>query len=141
MAADTAQARFDHFEIYFCETAVDELTGYFAENYGGATPALVYDRASQDVIATAGVYWGVDFDTPFVYTGRGNLLVELRWAGDDEGFIYTYVCAEPVYTFVSAHYSNATFGGTKLMQHRFRLTVDAVGIEPTSFGRVRAVYR
>jgi hypothetical protein len=139
--AATGVARFDQFEIYLCETDSDELTGYFDANYGGATPTLVYHCASQPIAAAKNVYWGVDFETPFEYTAQENLLVELRWADDDGGFIYTYAGAEPVYAFVSQHDNTAVFGGTKLMQHRFRLTVAGVEVEPSSYGRVKAIFR
>lgn len=140
-AADTVRARFDRFEIYLCETDVDALTADFADNYGGATPVLVYHRPSQIIDATKATYWGVDLDTPYVFAGRGNLLIEVRWEGDDGNAVNTGAGAEPVYTFLAANSYNAEVGGMKLLLHRFRLTIEGTGVTPQSFGRLKSLWR
>lgn len=138
---ETVQARFDRFEIYMCETRVDALTANFADNYGGATPVLVYHRSSQIIDARKAVYWGVDFDTPFEYRGQGNLLLEVRWEGDDGKAVNTGAGAEPLYTFLAANSYNAEAGGMKLLLHRFRLTIEGTGVTPQSFGRLKSLWR
>lgn len=68
-----------------CETQVSSLTTSFEANYGGNSPELVFQADTLSIHwSEASPGWnGFDLDTPFQYSGSGNLIVEFRYMGDN----------------------------------------------------------
>ena len=132
---------FDNFSLKLCHTGRTELVADFNANYDGRKPVTVYSRYSEYAGATAYTWWGFDFDTPFVYDGADNLIVEVFWQGRKGGpgvvsywtpmkgrccmFAGPVPCEPAVFDYL----------------HFMRITVSPTAVAPTSLGRVKAVYR
>ncbi|HUU57303.1 MAG TPA: hypothetical protein VMW93_08170 [bacterium] len=121
-----------------CHTGLTALTNNFTTNYGGNTAVQVYSKSSQYIAATPNAWFGFDFDTPFAYNGTGNLIMEVEWNTDSGGYAYCRANS------VASRFVYSANGGMPYVQsylHYQRITIGAVGVAPTSLGRVRAMYR
>ena len=99
--ASTNPATFRNVEILVCPTSKDKLDTAFDANYEGNKPERVLskDKITVDwmrtgapaktagrgaVLSRGGGEWQkISFDTPYEYTGTGNLIVEIRHDGGD----------------------------------------------------------
>jgi hypothetical protein len=138
-AAPTVSAgTFDNFTIKICHTTRTTLTADFNANYGGRTPVTVYSRRSQSINAEPGKWFGFAFDSQFNYKYNNNIIVEVEWSGDSGGYAYTYRSAGTARCVFNYN------GGTPAVHnyvHYMRVTIDFIpGVEPTSLGRVKALY-
>lgn len=136
------------FRVELCHTNLSALTNTFQTNYGGNTPARVFYRSSHYVNPTAESWFGWSFDTPFAYNGTDNFIIEVWWVEDEgEGAAPTYI------TKITSRglYSSIRYGVPQngypnqgeLMNylHHMRITLEGIGVAPTSLGRVKALYR
>jgi len=131
---------FNNCRVYFCHTTKTELEVTFDNNYAGNTPVVVMDVVS--FILSGSDWLPVDI-TPetFYYDNVNNLLMEIRWHGDSGEDFYCYrYDAAPRRLYAQNH--NAT-SGTLLSQGQYvRLYLATMpAVEPTTLGRVRALYR
>ena len=128
---------FNNFTIKLCLTNRTALTANFNDNYGGSTPETVYTRSSQYLNPSPNDWFGFDL-TGFYYNLYYNLLVEVEWNGDTGGYAYTYRSAATARCVFNYN------GGTPAVQnyvHYMRITIYFIpGVEPTSLGRVKALY-
>jgi hypothetical protein len=141
--------KFYKFRIYLCHTNRFDLAPPFAGNYDGRTPALVYAADPVTVDMSKRDWFGFDVNPSFAYNGSDNLLVEVRWEGDDDkgGSVFTADVPHQHRCLFAALRQSGNVNGypdggapyTWLHYMRVELTPSAV--EPTSLGRVRAIYR
>ena len=77
MSANMTRGTYNSFEIRICPTSRDTLETNFNNNYDGATPTRVYQRATQSYGSRDSInYWtDFEFDTGYDYTG-GNFIIE-----------------------------------------------------------------
>jgi hypothetical protein len=141
-SAAATGAGFGDVEITLCETSLSELTTSFAGNYGGNTPALIYSN-SWLVVTTSGDQWfGFDCARPFAYGGSKNLIVEMRWRGDNETTVPSWhFDTKPAFRNCAVGTYAAEQGklGTWVSRHRFTYT--AATVDPSSLGRLKALLR
>jgi hypothetical protein len=93
--------------------------------------------SSAYVPATAGVWFGFDFDTPFDYNGSSNLIMEVDWNTDSGGYCYCRSNSE------ASRFAYSYNGGSVYVSSYFhyqRVTIGATGVAPTSLGRVKSLY-
>jgi hypothetical protein len=137
-APTVSPGTFNNFTIKLCHTTRTTLTADFNANYAGAKPATVYSRPSQYINTEAGKWFGFRFDSQFQYYFSGNLIVEVEWRGDTGGYAYTYWSAMTARCVFSYN------GGAPTVRdyiHYMRVTILMIpGVEPTSLGRVKALY-
>lgn len=142
-AVDTvANAPFREFEMRLCHTPLTELTTSFSGNYGGRTPELVASANPLILNTTADQWFALDCSPAFAYNGVDNLLVEVRWRnGQTETAVpaWGYVAANNRLLYATDY--NASSGSVSPKTDRLRITYEAVGVEGTSLGRVRALFR
>ena len=137
---DAAGGRFDSVRAWLCHTRKTALETTFADNYTGFTPVQVLNMRS---VTVSGTGW---FDLRinagrFNYNNRNNLLMEVRWDGDDGFDVRCWRSGQP-YSRCYAFNHNASQGTVYNNGQRVRLTIGTmVGLEPTSLGRVRALFR
>jgi hypothetical protein len=81
MPSGSNTGTYDNVRVYMCHTNVAQLNTTFDVNYGGNTPELVINEPSM-VIGNAGNIW-MDWDVAFDYNNVDNLLIEIRWNGDN----------------------------------------------------------
>lgn len=138
--ADAAGGRFNSVRAWFCHTRKTTLETAFANNYTGFTPVLVLNMRS---VTVSGTGW---FDlrinaNQFNYNNRNNLLMEVRWDGDDGNDVRCWRSGQP-YSRCYAFDHNATTGTVYNNGQRIRLTIGTmIGLEPTSLGRVKTLFR
>jgi len=107
----------------------------------------VYYRDPAYIAATAYQWFGFDFDTPFAYNGADNLLFEVWWEGDNDGYAYTYWTTKTgryVYSYIkgTTPYNGYPDKGEVVdYLHYMRITVSPNAVAPTSLGRVKALCR
>jgi len=122
---------YNNFRFYFCPTSVSQLNATFDDNYAGNTPQIQIDTTSLQVGGPANQWleWPVDFD----YDNNSNLLVEIRWNGDNGVGVPMWRTNETiprrVYNMTS---DNATTGTTQNTGNYVKLTIDrGTGIKET----------
>jgi hypothetical protein len=138
-ASETISVGFFHnFTIKLCHTDRTALTANFNDNYGRFTPVTVYYLASQYLKPDPKDWFGLRFTKKFYYDGYSNVIVEVEWRGDTGGYTYTYRSAATARCVFNYN------GGTPAVRnyvHYMRVTIHYIpGVEPTSLGRVRALY-
>jgi hypothetical protein len=132
---------FKDFWVKICHTSRDKLVADFQRNYDGNTPLQVYSDPELRITPPAYTWFGFDFSPPFEYNGRDNVIIEVHWKERSgapgivtywtpaEGRCCMYAgpvpCDPAVFNFV----------------HYMRVTLTFVGVEPTSWGRLKTVFR
>ncbi|MEO0129940.1 MAG: hypothetical protein ABIL02_06850 [candidate division WOR-3 bacterium] len=125
---------YNNFRFYLCHTTVAQLTTVFDDNYAGNTPQLQIDSSSFTVGGSANNWleWPVNFE----YDNTSNLLVEIRWNGDNGVGVPMWRTNETisrrVYNMTS---DNASTGTTQNTGNYVKLTIDrGTGIEEIVIG-------
>jgi hypothetical protein len=137
---DAAGGRFNSVRVWLCHTRKTALESAFADNYTGFTPVQVLNMRS---VAVGGTGW---FDlrinaNQFNYNNRNNLLMEIRWDGDDDNDVRCWRSGQP-YSRCYAFDHNASQGTVYNNGQRIRLTIGTmIGLEPTSLGRVKILFK
>ncbi len=132
-------ATFYNCRILLCHTGAASLVPAFATNYGGNTPVEVFNGAN----SIGGIDWIDTFIKPqvFNYNNRDNLLMEVVWNGDSGRDIVCYLGGAAGRRCYSHDYQSST-GRVHNDAQRVRLTVGVYpGLEPTSLGRVKTLFR
>ncbi len=132
--------RFNSVRAWLCHTRKTALESTFANNYTGFTPVQVLNMRS---VAVSGTGW---FDlritaNRFNYNNRNNLLMEIRWDTDDGHDVRCWRSNQS-YSRCYAFNHNASQGTVYNNGQRIRLTIATmIGLEPTSLGRVKTLFR
>lgn len=129
---------YNNFSIKLCHTTRTALARNFAANFDGNTPVEVYRKSVETLNPAARTWFGFNFQTDFEYDGRRNFLIDVSWAGDSGGTAYTYwspATARCVYNYNGGDIYLANY------IHYMRITVEPNAVTPTSFGRVKTIFR
>jgi len=138
--ADGAGGRFDSVRAWLCHTRKTALDATFANNYTGDTPLEVLNMRSLSVSGTGWFNLRI-IPNRFNYDNKRNLLLEIRWNGDDGYDVRCWRSGQP-YARCYAFDDTATQGTVYNNGQRIRLTIGTmVGAEATSLGRVKALLR
>jgi hypothetical protein len=136
--AENKAGTYYNFKIALCHTTLAELTYDYQANYNGHTPVEVYSRSQQYIYADRGDWFGWAFDRDFDYDGKKNLIVEVYWKdSDQQGQTSTYATAGTSRAYYDVNGSISVVNYWHLM----RITIEGIGVAPTSLGRVKALYR
>ncbi len=127
-------------KFYLCHTSLSALATDFSANYGGNTPKMVASFSTYKLPAVEGVY-PIPMAETFDYNNRDNLILEVTWETGGRqkvtllsGAVTAHVCY--------AHDAKATIGTVANVALNARISFDIYkGVEPASFGRVKALYR
>lgn len=76
---NTTNQSFSNFKIYVGYSERTSLGTNFKENYSGNNPQLVYSIETMTTSTSKNEWFGWEFDTPFNYNGKDNLVFELRY--------------------------------------------------------------
>ncbi len=129
---------YHNFKLLVCHTSLSQLTYNFEANYGGNTPVEVYSRSQEKIHAERGAWFGWAFDADFNYDGQNNLIVEVYWKDSDRlGQTCTYATAGTSRGYYDVNGSISVVD----YWHHMRITIEGIGVAPTSLGRVKALYR
>lgn len=132
--------------ILLCHTGIPAITANFANNYGGNTPVTVFSGTYVFPRSSANQWMTIVAPTNFTFNNRDNLLIEVSWtagSGDINPFKVRTNGPPPfpgrVYNSSSA---TAETGSVTANMHRYgRITIGDVGVDGTSLGRVKSLFR
>jgi hypothetical protein len=130
-------------EVLICETETASLSTNFEANYSGAVPIAVFelDTLSIDWTKTSPGWNGFDLDTPFQYSGSGNLIVEFRYLGHDGKTVNARAAALPqADRCLSGAFPNSATGSLMSFLTCMRLHYDSAGLEGRSFGLIKTFF-
>jgi len=135
-----ASGRFNNVRAWLCHTNKTALEPTFADNYASNTPVAVLNMRSVTVAGTGWFDLGIQ-PARFNYDNRDNLLLEIRWNGDDGVSVPCWRSSQRnSRCYASDH--TASQGTVFNNGQRIRLTIGTMtGVAPTSLGRLRALYR
>jgi hypothetical protein len=137
----TTTGTYNDCRVWLCHTTKTALEATFDNNYTGKTPVQVMNKTTFTM--PAGPNW-VDFgiDTnKFNYNNTDNLLMEVRWNGDSGTTCYCTRSAQ-ANSRVYASDHNASSGSVQNNGQCIRLYIGTMtGVEPTTLGRVKALFR
>jgi len=140
--ATGAAGRYNNFIVHLCHTDRVSLSTTFGVNYYG-TPVQVVSLAAFNIPA-ARSWFGLRMTRRFAYDNVRHLLIEIRWEGDNGVSVPIYTTNplsenRRVWAFNDP---NAPTGEADGRAYYTRLSFGAfVACEPTSLGRVKALYR
>jgi hypothetical protein len=141
--ASQATGLFYNVSVLMCETDVSSLSTSFNANYGGGVPLEVFmlDTLSIDWTHASPGWNGFDLDTPFQYSGSGNLIVEFRYLGHNGKTVNARAASLPsADRCLSGGYPTSTTGQLMSFLTCMRLHHGSSGLEGTSFAKVKAFF-
>jgi hypothetical protein len=136
----TVPAIFNNCRILLCHSTKTTLEATFANNYTGNTPVEVFN-GTETINGTGWINIGI---TPnkFNYNNSNNLLMEVVWNGDNGRDVYCYRAngsSRRCYSYSSTASSGTVYASEA---QYIRLHIGTMtAAEPTSLGRVRAMFR
>ncbi|HUV87674.1 MAG TPA: hypothetical protein VMX79_11250 [bacterium] len=139
-SSGSTSGAFNNCRVWLCHTTKTSLEATFDNNYAGKTPVQVLDTLSLELRGTEWIDVGIS-PGKFNYDNRDNLLMEIRWRGDSGNNIYC-----KIYNATGGRcyeFNDEAGSGTVYDQGQYiRLHIGTMAaLEPTSLGRVRALYR
>jgi hypothetical protein len=138
----TNSGRYNNYSVYLCHTTRLSLSTTFGVNYYAA-PVLVASRTSFTIPARRG-WFGLLMTRRYTYDNVRNLLIEIRWEGDNGVNVPIYT-TEPMSgnrRIWAVNNPTAPTGRGDGRAYYTRLSFNAyTGVAPTSLGRVKALYQ
>ncbi|HUV85838.1 MAG TPA: hypothetical protein VMX79_01855 [bacterium] len=138
---DGASGRYNNYRVYLCHTTRTSLSTTFGVNYYAA-PVLVASRSAFTIPAVRG-WFGLRMTRSFAYDNVRHLLIEIRWEGDN-------AISVPIYNndplsgnrrVWAVNDPNAETGRGDGRAYYTRLNFGYyTAVEPTSLGRVKAIF-
>ncbi len=138
-----ATGEFRNVSILMCETDVEHLTREFQNNYGGNTPAEVFsvDTLMIDWASGSPGWNGFDLDSPFPYSGNGNLIVEFRYLGHDGKTVNARAADLPAGDrCLSGPNPGSSSGNLMGFLTCMRLHYDGAALDPLTVGVLKALF-
>jgi hypothetical protein len=89
-SAGSETGTYNSFKLYLAVASGSELTDTYESNYVPGSRTLVYETPTQTMSAGPDEWVTMTLDTPYWYSGTGNLIVEFEWQGGANMF-YTYM--------------------------------------------------
>jgi hypothetical protein len=130
-----------NFWIKLSHTSRDKLVDDFELNYDGHKPVKVFATEDMGTIPPSYTWFGFDFSPGFEYNGEDNLIVEVYWKDRDGtlsiGTFWTPYEARCCMCVGISTTEPAVFD----FVHYMRATISPIAVEPTSLGRVKAVFQ
>jgi hypothetical protein len=128
--------------IKLCHTSVAAINRTFATNYGGNTPVTCFSGTKVVPNVSPGTWWTVmSGSSLFDYNNTHNLLYEVSWTGRSGGpnFITHTLLGQCGRVYAAS--ATATTGSVMSTYGTIaRITISPSAVEPTSLGRVKAMY-
>jgi len=132
---------FNGCKILLCHTTATTIGSTYATNYGGGTPVAVFDGTYVLASNPGGSWVSIVKPTNFTFNNTNNLLIEVSWTsftGGGTNYMY-YSSGGPGRIYAAS--ATATTGTVEAgYWQKARITVESVGVAPTSLGRVKAMF-
>lgn len=133
---------FNTCRMYLCHTTLSAVTATFANNYGGKTPVQVYSGTFVIPSLPPNTWHTIVEPTNFVYNNSDNVLMEVTWVGPSLGSTTPFKTSTSGTGRVYAWNPTATTGSVTVNYGQYgRITIGGSGVEATSLGRVKSLFR
>ena len=140
----TPPSTFEGYKVILCHSSKDKLTTNFKNNYDFKTPFTVFEGT----LAIPGDLIQDDWFTicqptsTFSYNNKNNMLMEVVWTKATGSRNLFWVSTKDQPGRVRAYNATAETGVLLANEGEIaRITISSPAVEPTSLGRVRALYR
>jgi hypothetical protein len=138
----SAPSTFSTCKILLCNTPLTHVTTSYTGNYGGQTPVTVFSGTKVVPAMGGGVWWTVVSPTNFTYNRTYNLLIEVSWVSGSGNRSDFQVNSRGSHGRIYAYSATATTGSVTTNYDQLgRITIGFVGVEPTSLGRVKSIFK
>jgi hypothetical protein len=129
-------------KMYLCHTKLTAVTATFNDNYGGNTPVEVYSGTYTIPSLPANTWHTIVEPTNFTYNNTDNVLMEVTWVGPSTGGTTPFKTSTSGTGRVYAWNPTATTGSVTASYGQYgRITIGYEGVNPTSLGRVKSIFR
>jgi hypothetical protein len=128
---------FDQFTVYMGSAAGGSLGSNFDDNYSGGK-TTVYDHTSAS-FAPSGGWITVPLDTPYFYSGTGNLIVEIAWPNGDMELYAGHWSTPGVNRTMTAFYGSPTGDAFEFCPNM--LLSGTMSLAPMTFGGIKASFQ
>ena len=143
---NTSGGSYSNCDILLCHTGISAITNNFANNYGGKTPVTVFHGTYSLSGYPVNTWITIVSPSNFTYNNTDNLLIEVSWQGGSGGATFFKVRSSGSPPFPGRVYNTssktATTGSVTSSYHQYgRITIGNVGVNPTSLGRVKSIFK
>lgn len=143
---NTSGGSYNNCDILLCHTGVSAITSTFAANYGGKTPVKVFSGTYTLSSYPVNTWVNIVAPTNFTYNNTDNLLMEVSWQGGSgsTNSMKVRTSGSPPYPgrVWNTSSKTATTGSIQASYHHYaRITIGNVGVEATSLGRVKSLFK
>ncbi len=138
--SSTASGTFNDVRVWLCHTTKTALEATFDNNYTGKTPVQV--RTGANLTLSGSGYFDIGI-TPnsFNYNNTDNLLMEIRWNGDSGTGVPCWRSGGTAQRLYATSHT-ASSGSVSNTGQCIRLHIGTMtGVQPTSLGRVKTLFR
>jgi hypothetical protein len=142
--AGTPPATFTGCTMLLCHTPVNKITANFKSNYGGKSPVEVFSGKFEIPAGLQENDWFmVVAPETFRFNNTNNLLMEVVWTGASGAAESRFWIADTDQPGRVRAFSATAINGTVLPNQGqvARITIGSPAVNPTSLGRVRALFR
>jgi len=136
-SAGSATGQYNSFKLYMGAAAGSELTDTYEANYAAGTKTQVYATGSQIMQAGTDEWMTITLDTPYVYNGTDNLIIELEWVGGANMF-YTYMWDTGANRGLMNKTDVTSPTGTLSTSMSELMLTESMSLEAVTFGSVKA---
>ncbi len=138
------QSTFSTCKILLSHTTLTHVTTNYVNNYGGQTPVTVFSGTKVIPVMGGSTWFTLVEPTNFTYNRTYNLLIEVSWGSGtpSNGRSDFQINSRGSHGRIYAYNATATTGSvTTNYDQRGRITIGFVGVEPTSLGRVKSIFK
>ncbi len=144
--ANTNGGSYNNCDILLCHTGISAITSNFANNYGGNTPVNVFNGTYTLKSYPINTWVIIVEPSNFTYNNKDNLLIEVSWQGGSgsTNLMKVRTSGSPPFPgrIWNTSSKTATTGSIQASYHHYgRITIGNVGVNPTSLGRVKSIFK
>ena len=136
---------YDDLTILMGHTDLESLTETFADNWSSSGGQVFFDSSHIITDVVPGSYFTFQLDTPFVYNGSENLLIEVTWDGPAEpplgqGSIYTWYWTTTGNRVLSSNDLSSATGSAFEYCNNLRIDYSTEAFESATFAGIKASF-
>lgn len=136
---------YENLTILLGHTELESLTETFADNWSSSGVQVFFNPSYIISGVTPGSFFTFQLDTPFVYNGSDNLLIEVAWDGPSEpplgqGSIYTWYWTTTGNRVLSSNDLSSATGSAFEYCNNLRIDYSTEAFENTSFAGIKASF-
>jgi len=136
---------YEELSILMGHTELESLTETFADNWSSPGEQVFFEQSYFISGVVPGSYFTFQLDTPFVYNGSENLLIEITWDGPPEpplgqGSIYTWYWTTTGNRVLSSNDLSSATGSAFEYCNNIRIDYSTEAFENITFAGIKASF-